>query len=104
MKYTSSRSVKPPSVKPGHSSKKSSTDWTWLRSEAAKALPTEEHPEASLRHIVRGMVRHGLHPLPAKASISLRLDRDVLEWFKSQGPGYQTRINTILRAFRDASI
>jgi len=62
-----------------------------------------EHPEASLKHIVRGIVRRGLRPVPRKASISLRLDADVLEWLKSQGPGYQTRINAILRAFKEAS-
>jgi len=31
------------------------------------------------------------------------VDADVLEWFKAQGPGYQTRINAVLRAFKDAS-
>jgi uncharacterized protein (DUF4415 family) len=65
---------------------------------------TSEHPEADVRHIVKGIVRRGLGPVPAKTSISLRLDADVLEWFKSQGPGYQTRMNAVLRAFRDASI
>jgi uncharacterized protein (DUF4415 family) len=34
-----------------------------------------------------------------KQLISLRLDRDVLDWFKQQGKGYQTRINAILRAY-----
>jgi uncharacterized protein (DUF4415 family) len=34
---------------------------------------------------------------PRKRLISLRLDPDVLEWLQSQGPGYQTRINRILR-------
>jgi len=63
-----------------------------------------EHPEADIKHIVRGVVRRGLQPLSPKASISLRLDQDVLEWFKAQGPGYQTRINSVLRAFRDASV
>lgn len=72
--------------------------------EGGAAIPTDEHPEADVRHIVRGMVRRGLKPLPPKASISLRVDQDVLEWFKAQGPGYQTRINTVLRAFRDASV
>ena len=62
-----------------------------------------EHPEADLKHIVRGIVRHGLKPVSSKTSISLRVDADVLEWFKAQGPGYQTRINAVLRAFRDAS-
>lgn len=69
-----------------------------------EAQATTEHPEAGLDHIVRGIVRRGLEPLATKASVSLRLDRDVLEWFKAQGPGYQTRINNVLRAFRDASV
>jgi len=62
------------------------------------------HPEADVKHIVRGIVRRGLTPTSAKASISLRVDADVLEWFKSQGPGYQTRINAVLRAFKNASV
>jgi uncharacterized protein (DUF4415 family) len=65
---------------------------------------SDEHPEADIQHIARGIVRRGLQPLPSKASISLRLDQDVLEWFKAQGAGYQTRINSVLRAFRDASV
>jgi uncharacterized protein (DUF4415 family) len=63
-----------------------------------------EHPEADVRHIVRGIVRRGLKSVSAKASISLRLDADVLEWFRAQGPGYQTKINAVLRAFKDASV
>ena len=34
---------------------------------------------------------------PRKRRISLRLDTEVVDWFKSKGPGYQTRINRILR-------
>ena len=34
---------------------------------------------------------------PRKRRISLRVDTEVVEWFKSKGPGYQTRINRILR-------
>lgn len=62
---------------------------------------TEEHPEADLKHIVKGIARQGFKPLPPKRSISLRIDEDVLEWFKSQGTGYQTRINAVLRAFKE---
>jgi uncharacterized protein (DUF4415 family) len=65
---------------------------------------TPEHPEADVSHIVKGIVRSGLKPVPPKTSVSLRIDTDVLEWFKAQGPGYQTRINAVLRAFRDASM
>ncbi len=39
---------------------------------------------------------------PGKDVITLRLDRDVLDWFRSQGKGYQTRINQVLRAFYEA--
>jgi len=35
---------------------------------------------------------------PVKKATSVRIDMDVLEWLKKQGKGYQTRINTILRA------
>lgn len=83
----------------------SKTDWTRLQAEAVKpGKATAGRPEADVRHIVRGIVRRGLQPLPAKASVSLRVAQDVLERFKAQGPGYQTRINTVLRAFRDASV
>ena len=34
---------------------------------------------------------------PRKQQISLRLDTEVVDWFKSRGEGYQTRINRILR-------
>jgi uncharacterized protein (DUF4415 family) len=63
-----------------------------------------EHPEADMRHIMRGVVRRGLRPTPRKESVSLRIDADVLAWFKAQGPGYQTRMNAVLRAFKEASL
>jgi uncharacterized protein (DUF4415 family) len=34
---------------------------------------------------------------PRKQRLSLRVDTEVVDWFKSKGPGYQTRINRILR-------
>jgi uncharacterized protein (DUF4415 family) len=82
---------------------KSKTDWGRLMSPASKAKPTADHPEFDPTHVVKGIVRRGLNPVPGKELISLRIDQDVIEWFKAQGPGYQTRINSVLRAFRDAS-
>jgi uncharacterized protein (DUF4415 family) len=38
---------------------------------------------------------------PVKQSISLRVDRDVLAWFKSLGSGYQSRMNAALREHMD---
>lgn len=37
-----------------------------------------------------------------KAQVTIRLDREVLDWFKSRGKGYQSRINAVLRAYKEA--
>ena len=34
-----------------------------------------------------------------KKQLTLRLDREIYDWFKSQGRGYQTRMNAVLRAY-----
>jgi uncharacterized protein (DUF4415 family) len=106
MKSASSPSAKRRVAKPTSSTVKlqSKTDWARLRDRAKVATPTDEHPEIAVKRIVRGVVRRGLQPVAPKTAISLRVDQDVLEWFKAQGDGYQTRINSVLRAFRDASV
>lgn len=39
-------------------------------------------------------------PMPSrKAHTTLRLDADLLDWFRAQGRGYQTRINAVLRSY-----
>ena len=84
------------------SSNKSKTDWARVRSTKDREIVLcADHPEASAKNIVRGIVRRGLRPIPPKAVISLRVDADVLDWFKAQGPGYQTRINALLRAYKE---
>jgi len=37
-----------------------------------------------------------------KDRLTIRIDHDVVEWLKSHGPGYQTRINAILRSYMEA--
>jgi uncharacterized protein (DUF4415 family) len=41
-------------------------------------------------------------PLEGRQAVHIRLDASVLRWFKAHGPGYQTRINAVLRAFVQA--
>ncbi len=36
---------------------------------------------------------------PGKTSVHLRLDRDVVEWFRARGKGHLTRMNAVLRAY-----
>lgn len=35
----------------------------------------------------------------AKKQVTMRIDEDVIEWFKTQGKGYQTRMNSVLKAY-----
>ena len=41
-------------------------------------------------------------PPPNKASVHLRLDADVLDWFRDQGRGHLTRMNAVLRSYMEA--
>jgi uncharacterized protein (DUF4415 family) len=43
-------------------------------------------------------------PDERKEQIALRLDADVLAWYRAQGSRWQTRMNAVLKAYRDASI
>jgi uncharacterized protein (DUF4415 family) len=49
----------------------------------------------------RAIVRRGLKPVARKSQLTIRVDSNVLEWYKRQGPGYQTRINSLLRAYME---
>ncbi len=39
---------------------------------------------------------------PEKSSVHLRIDSDVLDWFRAQGPGHLTRMNAVLRSYFEA--
>jgi uncharacterized protein (DUF4415 family) len=41
-------------------------------------------------------------PPAGKTSVHLRVDSDVLEWFRGQGKGHLSRMNAVLRSFMDA--
>lgn len=40
---------------------------------------------------------------PVKKPMTIRIDEDVLAWFRGQGPGYQTRINKLLRRYMEVN-
>ena len=92
-------------MKKSSSARISKTDWKRVKAMKDRDIKlTPEHPELDLKHIARVIVRKGLKPVTPKRSISLRVDADVLAWFQAQGAGYQTRINAVLKAFKDASL
>ncbi|MBI2800631.1 MAG: BrnA antitoxin family protein [Gammaproteobacteria bacterium] len=59
-------------------------------------------PEWSPEMFARAVARKGLKPIPTKSLLSLRIDSDVIAWFRSQGRGYQSRMNSLLRAYMEA--
>ncbi len=79
------------------------TDWTRVDAMKDEDIQfDEDSPRTNPEDWATAVVHKGL-PVPLKKTqIALRLDNDVLTWFKDQGPGYQTRINTILRAYKEA--
>ncbi|WP_144110844.1 BrnA antitoxin family protein [Paraburkholderia sp. BCC1886] len=75
-------------------SKKTGTDWKRLAKVDDANIDTSEVPELGADFFANAE----LH-LPPKQAVTMRLDADVLAWFKEQGAGYQTRINKLLRAY-----
>lgn len=61
-------------------------------------IDTSDIPELDASFFERAVISI---PRP-KATVCIRLDHDVLDWFKSRGKGYQTRINALLRAYMEA--
>ena len=64
-------------------------------------IDLSEIPEISPRMFARGIVRRGLKPVVRKKQLTLRMDSDVIDWFRKQGQGYQTKINSLLRVYME---
>lgn len=83
-------------------SHKSKTDLNRIDTLQDKDIDFSDCPEITPEMFAKTIVRKGLKLVPRKAQITLRMDADVLEWFKTQGRGYQTRMNALLRAYMKA--
>lgn len=77
-------------------SKSSKTDWKGLVAMKDKDIDTSDIPELDDEFFRKAELK-----VPLKQPVTLRLDSDVVAWFKSQGQGYQTRINKLLRAYME---
>ena len=78
--------------------KESRTDWNQLKKMPDSEIDFSDVPKLSKSFFARAQVR-----MPKrKKAVSLRLDPDVLDWFKHEGKGYQTKINAVLRSYAEA--
>ncbi|HTZ81009.1 MAG TPA: BrnA antitoxin family protein [Stellaceae bacterium] len=77
------------------------TDWRRLRrqSDEETAAAIERDPDAAPLLDDSWFAGARFVPAPEKELISIRVDKDVLDFFRRGGAGYQTRINEVLRAF-----
>jgi len=83
--------------------RKSQTDWARVDAMADEDIDLSDCPEITPEQFARSVVRRGgLPSAKHKDQVTLRIDSDVLEWFKQQGRGYQTQINRLLRAYMEA--
>ncbi|MCH8511906.1 MAG: BrnA antitoxin family protein [Kiritimatiellae bacterium] len=78
--------------------KESRTDWNRLKEMRDESIDISDVPELDRDFFSRAQVR-----MPKKKkAVSLRLDPDVLDWFKQEEKQYQTKINAVLRAYVEA--
>ncbi len=82
---------------------KSQTDWKRVDAMESKDIDFSDVPEVSTEMFARAVVRRGLKSVRRKTQVTLRVDAEVLEWYKAQGTGYQTKMNALLRAYMEAN-
>lgn len=80
----------------------SRTDWGRVKSMKEKEIDFSDSPETTPEIFARSLMQKGLKLPSRKTQLTLRIDGDVLSWFKEQGRGYQTRMNALLRAYKNA--
>ena len=89
-------------MKKKHISHKSQTDWDRVDKLRDEDLDFSDSPELTPEMFAKAVLRKGLKPVSKKTQVTLRIDDDVLTWFKKQGKGYQTHINSLLKAYKEA--
>ena len=77
---------------------RSRTNWAKIDALKDREIDTSDIPQQGKAFFKRAVLRR---PEP-KTAVTIRLDQQVLEWFKARGPSYQTRINVLLRAYMEA--
>lgn len=79
----------------------SQTDWDHLRNltDAEIEAAVDEDPDQMILNRDWFQEAQLIAPTSDKQRITIRLDEDILDFFKRQGSGYQTRINKVLRAY-----
>jgi uncharacterized protein (DUF4415 family) len=71
-----------------------------LSAEELAALPDDAIDTSDIPELDEAFFRNARLVMPeGKRQVTLRIDADVLDWFRARGKGYQSRMNAVLRAY-----
>jgi uncharacterized protein (DUF4415 family) len=85
-------------MKEKNTSTPSRTDWEWITKMKDEEIDYSDIPPIRDNFFNEASVRWPEN----KKQVTLRIDPDVIEFFKKQGKGYQTMINAVLRKYVEA--
>ena len=80
----------------------SETNWERVRNMKDEDIDFSDIPRITPEMFANAVIRKNFKPITRKSQLTLRIDQDVIEFFKAQGRGYQTKINQLLRAYMEA--
>lgn len=83
-------------------SKTQGTDWERLNNMKDEDIDFSDIPKITPEMFKNPVVRKGLKTVQTNSQETLAVDRDIIEFFKTQGQNYQTKINQLLRAYMEA--
>lgn len=90
-------------AQPNKKRPKSLTDWARIDAMQDQDIDYSDIPPITPEMFAKGVVkRGGVVVRRVKQPVTLRVDADVLEWFKARGKGYQTEMNAVLEAYMKA--
>ncbi len=82
-----------------HDRRKGKTDWGRVRSLTDQEIEAAVRSDPDAAPLDIDWSQAVLVVPPRKKAISIRVDPDVLDYFKNEGAGYQRRINAVLRSY-----
>ena len=80
----------------------SRTDWAQVHATTSEEIEAQAAQDEAEDGMAVDWDSVTVHRPPPKAVLHMRVDQDVLDFFKQDGRGYQTKINAVLRAYKDA--
>jgi uncharacterized protein (DUF4415 family) len=78
--------------------KQSETDWKRVDEMTDEEIDTSDIPPLDERFFAKAKLR-----MPKQVSVTMRVDADLMEWFRAQGEEYESLINTVLRSYVESN-